>query len=555
MHHNHQRHLLPAPPLPCPPPPPPCTTNSNKNVNSNTIVIVGALHAVGAWLSVRLAGARWSVKAVAIDTDISTNQLLWYRRQQLSNAGVEVRFRNLSNSTHVESILSPPPSYVVYVPPVLDDETTPPGSTYWGSHMSQFISLLEGLKKLSPCTKFLLASQSLEAASHDSHMTIQQAHATAFEAALLTYHSLYRTQYTILRTGPAYGPWTQHAFSLEARSKKSGIGGGAVNESTLQYNWYITDISEAMLSVLKKGPFCDTLDLTRCPDNQNTHHSAQTALNLTSQQPVDKGLKKTLHWARAYLRQMQLAKDNENDVILTSYFTSREDFQRKKGVAPNRLQYMLHWLVSVRDLGLRAVVFHDQLDSGFCQRVIQYHPGLSFRRVPSLLNRTTNDARFYAFLDYLHTQPDLGRVLLTDISDVKFQRNPFQLMRLLGDWLYIGTDIDIFPNMASQRWISERLEGCFGNHTLLHGPLKPLMSLDTVYNAGVIGGTRHVMLALLERLSQYLDTTPQALNCNMPAVNFAVHRYFYQQVFTGFPLSSRFLRYQSSPKGVYVIHK
>ena len=507
---------------------------------------MGALHAVGAWLSVRLAGATWTITAIASNSDVSTNQLLWYRRQQLSNAGVEVTFLNLSNSSQVKSALPLHPSHVVYVPPVLEHNATPPHSAYWGRHMAGFVSLLEELA----CANVLMVSQSLVMGSHDSHMTIQQAHMTAFEAVLLTYHNLYRTQYTILRMGPVYGPWTGHSLALLQTQKTGGV-----SKSSLEYSWYINDVTDAILSALNHEPFCDQLDLGPCADDMNGHHSINKLLNLTTRQTVDSGIRRTLHWARAYHRHLQLTKDSGNDVILTSYFTSREDFQRNKTMSPNRVRYMFNWLVSVRDLGLRAVIFHDQLDSDFCQRVMQYHPGVNFRQVPAPLNRTTNDARFYSYLTYLHSQPDLGRVLLTDISDVKFQRNPFELMQLLGDWLYIGTDIDIFPNMESQRWISERLKGCFGNHTLLHGPLKPLMSLNTVYNAGVMGGTRHVILALLETLIQYLNTTPPALNCNMPAVNFVVHRYFYQRVFTGFPLTSRFLSFQSSPKGVYVVHK
>lgn len=382
-------------------------------------------------------------------------------------------------------------------------------------------------------------------------MTIEQAHMTSFEAALLAYHSLYGTPYTIIRMGPVYGPWTNHSLRL---LKCQGQSAGKNDRTALNSSWFINDVTEVISSSLNHQPLCDHLDLTH-PAGDHGNSDAYRPNLSSPRQPVERGLKKTLYWARAYKRQLELNIDSKNDVILTSYFTSREDFQRKKTMSPNRVRYMLDWLESVRDLGMRAVVFHDQLDPGFCLRVMKYHPVVSFVRVPTLLNRTTNDARFYSYLAYLHTQSHLSHVLLTDISDVKFQRNPFDLMRLLGDWLYIGTDIDFFPNMQSQRWISERLRGCFGDHAPSHAPLKPLMTQDTVFNAGVMGGSLHIILTLLELLVQYLKTTPPSLNCNMPAVNFVVHRYFHKQVFTGFPLTSRFLSFQSSPKGVYVIHK
>ena len=505
---------------------------------------MGALHVVGAWLSVQLTGNSWAVTAVAQDSDLSPSHLLWYRRQQLSSAGVEVLVRNLTNSSQVKDMISLlRPSHVVYVPPGLEVEATPHNSAYWGSHMTGVVALLEELRS---CANIVMISLGL---GHDSHMTIQQAHMTSFEAVLLAYHSLYGTPYTVVRTGPVYGPWTNHSLHLLQLQRSVDSAGASLNSS-----WFINDVTDVISSALDHQPLCDHLDLTHPPGDCGNCDVYQ--LNLSSpRQPVERGLKKTLHWARAYQRQIELNRDSKNDVILTSYFTSREDFQRKKTMSPNRVRYMLEWLESVRDLGMRAVVFHDQLDPAFCLRVMQYHPGVSFVHVPPPLTRTTNDARFYSYLNHLRSQRDLSHVILTDISDVKFQRNPFELMRLLGNWLYIGTDIDFFPNMQSQRWISERLEGCFGSHTPSHAPLKPLMTQDTVFNAGVIGGSLHVILTLLELLVQYLDTTPTSLNCNMPAVNFVVHRYFHKQVFTGFPLTSRFLSFQSSPKGVYVVHK
>ena len=496
---------------------------------------MGVLHSVGAWLANQLTGSHWTVRGLARDTAISTNNLLWYRRDQLTSAGLEVEFRNFSNSSHVATVIGWNPSHVVFVPAGLEHGETPPlDSAHWGSQMTALVALLEGLK----CAEFLLVSHSLPSGSH---MTGVQAHMTSLEAALLAYHNIYGTQYTILRTGPVYGPWTYHSL--------------AALQTTFdppENSWYINDIATAVSSVLERGPFCTQLDLSPCPEDP-TVHDVPSLLNISSRQPVERGLKKTLHWVRAY--HGKISGDAGHDVILTSYFTSTPDYQRTRSVSPNRARYMLDWLVSVRDLGLRAVVFHDELDPAFQQRVSQFHPGISFRHVAPPLNRTTNDARFYAYLSYLHSHTDLDHVLLTDISDVRFLRNPFDFMRLLGNRLYIGTDIDIFPNMGTQQWISERLVGCFGNHTLCHGRLHWLMSQDTVFNAGVIGGSRHIMTALLETVTQYLDTTPPNLNCNMPAVNYVVHRHFHKQVFTGFPLTSRFYSFQSSPKGVYIVHK
>ena len=447
-----------------------------------------------------------------------------------------MEFRNFSNSSQVAAVGEWNPSHVVFVPAGLevDDDATPLDSAHWGSQMKALVALLEMLS----CAEFVLVSRSL-----GGHMTISQAHMTSLEAALIAYHNTHNIRYTILRTESVYGPWTQHSLSaLHSTSDPA---------PSLERSWYINDLTSSVISVISRPPFCHQLDLSPCPE-EPTLHDTHSLLNLSSPQPVGKGLKKTLHWARAYQKQLE---EDRDDVIMTSYFTSTHDFQRNKSMSPDRVRYMLDWLVSVRDLGLRAVVFHDELSPSFQQRVSQFHPGISFRHVTAPLNRTTNDARFYAYLSYLNTQRDHTHILLTDISDVRLQQNPFQLMRLLGNRLYVGTDIEIFPNMASQRWISEKLEACFGNHTPSHAPLRQLMYQETVFNAGVVGGPRNVVLAFLERVTQYLDTTPPSLNCNMAAVNIVVHRYFHSQLFTGFPLTSRFLTFQQSPKGVYIVHK
>ena len=479
---HHGREPLPTPS--CSPSPPHCLTNSH------TVLIFGALHAVGAWLGSQLAGPSWTVLAVAMETEISTDPILWYRLDQLRNSGAEFRFLNMSNSSHVAAVIARNPSHAVFVPPGLElDEATPLDSAHWGSQMAALVTLLERLS----CAEFLLLSRS---PGTGGHMTVSQAHMSSIETALTAYHNTHGIRYTILRTGPVYGPWTQHALSTlhSTPDLTAPLDGDS--------SWYINDLTSLVFSTLSQGPFCHHLDFTPCSQLPDQLHTPSLPLNLSSRLPVEKGLKRALHWAKAY--QSSVDDDQGDDVILTSYFTSSPDFQRNKSMSPDRSRYMLDWLVSVRDLGLSAVVFHDELDPAFQQRVSQFHSGISFRHVAPPLNRTTNDARFYTYLSYLLRHPHLNHVLMTDISDIRFQRNPFELMCFLGDYLYIGTDIDIFPNMATQRWIVERLEMCFGSHALQHSPLKPFMSQETIFNAGVIGGTRHMVLAL----SRESDSVP-----------------------------------------------
>ncbi len=549
-----------------------------------SVLVVGTLSFLGSRLAAHLSGEGWEVTAVSQDGDILPQGLIWYRKDQLESSGVEVKILNFTNETVVTQLVKAvTPRQVVYIPPGLDSwEGHVPDSAAWCRYLAGFVVLMEALRDQSRCTRILLASRSkhLSRTSCDSrvcsNVTVLGAWMESFELTLSAYHHLYHFPIVILKTDGLYGPWSDAALSmLTPDPLKHG--------RSPHMCWYVGDVVWAIQSALSldSDTHCEVLDLGPCeaftPDVRQTNlpqslvsetyqHSWQK-LNLSISYTLAQGTRKSLMWARAYAQHQSgqgVAQDggggggemNTNEVVFTSYFTTSEDSQRQRMKSPNRFRYMMNWFLQLKQLNLHAVVFHDNLDTLFRHRLRQQYSHISFEFVPSLHGRSTNDARFYAYLNYLERHPEFSRVLLTDISDVSFQMNPFDLMTLLGrQWLYVGTDIDIFPSMRTMPWIRERLQACFGNFSLSEGDLHSLMDLDTVYNAGVIGGSRDVMLALLHRITEYLDTTPAHLNCNMPAVNFAIHKHFFHLAFTGFPLTSRFLRRQTAPKGVYIVHK
>ena len=523
-------------------------------------MVIGALGFLGSRTAAHLVASGMQVHAVAHDHDIDVDELLWYRKQQLENMGLHIKVANFSNQTQVALLLSEhPPSSMVYVPPGMNKEgQVQPSNTLWSKYLEEFVIFLEALRTQSPCSRVLLTSLSKHhgVATPDhvtSHMTILQAWMETFELTASTYHNLYNVPITVLRTSGVYGPWGDSALENSALE----------NSTHSNWCWYIGDVTRAIQKALQLSGSCEVLDLQDCSwRTQNTqepssmledHTYTLTTLNMADLEPRERGIRKTWLWASSYVQQRN--ERRHKNVIFTSYFTTTEDSQRNRKKAPSRFQYMKDWYWSVKEQQLQATVFHDGLDARFRQRLMRHYPGVTFHYVPSLQNRSTNDARFYAYLAYLQAHPEVERVLLTDISDVRFQMNPFVLVDMLGDWVYVGTDIDIFPSMQTMPWIHQRLQNCFSNYSVSTGDLRTLMDLDTVYNAGVLGGSRHTMMALLTRIVQYLDIAPPHLNCNMPAVNYAVHKHFFDKVFTGFPLTSRFLRRQTAPKGVYIIHK
>jgi nucleoside-diphosphate-sugar epimerase len=520
----------------------------------NSILVIGALHFVGAKLVSHFAASGMNVRALAgYEGVLLGEELVWYRDQQLrAHHGVSVAITNLSNSTELERLLKrDTPSDVVFVPPGVSGELPVSQledhviNTLMEQSLEELGILLEALRKVSPCTRIVLMSLSKYTSSAlsefgiNSRIGVIHTWMITFELLVASYHESNRIPISIIRLNRLHGPWGRLALMMHHHNISASVMGRE------GYCWHVRDVVSLISQGLEEPEQCSVLDLEMCSGN------SQPLLPTSEKRISD--LETTLKWAESYVQGKH--KHEDANVVFTSYFTNTDDFQRKRRYSPNHFQYMAEFFWSLKKHGLRAVVFHDGLDAGFQHRLSSDYPRLSFSLVESLHNRSTNDARFYAYYHYLREHPGIDRVLLTDISDVEFQKDPFQLMFFLGDWLYVGTDIDIFPNMKRMPWIEERLRGCFGDHSVDAGKLSKLLQMDTVYNAGTVGGSRAVVLNLLAVVVVYLDATPPSLNCNMPALNFVVHEHFFDKVFTGFPLNSRFFRFQSAPKGVYLLHK
>ena len=66
----------------------------------------------------------------------------------------------------------------------------------------------------------------------------------------------------------------------------------------------------------------------------------------------------------------RVAAEGEN-VVFSTYLTSKKDPQRRVFVKENNYNYVSDWYLSMRDIGIKAVVFHDGLSTEFrCVRHI-----------------------------------------------------------------------------------------------------------------------------------------------------------------------------------------
>ena len=246
----------------------------------------------------------------------------------------------------------------------------------------------------------------------------------------------------------------------------------------------------------------------------------------------------------------ELEHESTLEVVLSTYFTLKKDPMRGDYKKTNRYSYISAWHKSLTRLGLKGVVFHDGLNASFTDSI---KPKLYFEKVV-LGKRSLNDDRYFHYLQYVEKHPHLTHILMTDIADVTFLRDPFELMRMFDHHLFFDEGI-LMNRIGSNNGICNVIDECFLNDTQLNRSIEWLHQLKPSYNAGVIGGPRHIVLRFLRILTALLDTLPVKANCNMAAVNYVVHKYFNDVIFTGFPFNSIFYQYEKNPRGVYVIHK
>eukprot|EP01134_Creolimax_fragrantissima_P007653 CFRG7653T1 len=182
-------------------------------------------------------------------------------------------------------------------------------------------------------------------------------------------------------------------------------------------------------------------------------------------------------------------------VIFSCYFNKKVDPQRGRFLADDNFKYIEKWYNSVVANDLYAVIFHDGLSKEFLRK---YSTNKITFQLVALGERSTNDERFFFYYKYLCEHPEITAVTMTDISDVVFQRDPFEFMMLTGDYLYAGRDYG--NRMEDNGWLTPREKVCFvkgfdkEEHRLIEKKTQ-------VYNAGVVGGYTDTIIEFLVGLA------------------------------------------------------
>ena len=218
----------------------------------------------------------------------------------------------------------------------------------------------------------------------------------------------------------------------------------------------------------------------------------------------------------------------QDEVILTTYLTSKPDPQRNIVVAPNDFSYMEGWYQSVMELGLHAIIFYDNLDPEF----VKAHTNSNVSFVECQLgDLSLNDERFFLYLMYLHKyRVYIKSIFITDISDVIFIKSPFDLVKGPNTYrkIYVGrnnTNRMYHSNINLSRidYISNVYKWKF--------PLNFFWS--PIYNAGIIGGRIDVILYFLFHFCDLMKRLRDGSNLNMLILNIVLFQFFFSNASQG----------------------
>ncbi len=231
----------------------------------------------------------------------------------------------------------------------------------------------------------------------------------------------------------------------------------------------------------------------------------------------------------------------QHGTVVAVMMSKKPDAQRGSYVM-DTLNYMKPWLNSVKATGLKGVVLHD----GLPESVISDASAENIRfercgtsRLPILYHR------HFAAMEFISRLTD-PYVIITDISDVAFRRDPFELIRAQAGEkrLFIGSEL---KTLGKTR--------CLMND-MMEQYQKTEFCERLVVNPGIVGGTIRQVMDFLELVAAEIEMFGDSLIASdMVLINKVFHRnYNLGDVVTGMPLHSRFRKWEYSTDAA-IIHK
>jgi len=244
-------------------------------------------------------------------------------------------------------------------------------------------------------------------------------------------------------------------------------------------------------------------------------------------------------------------------MIVTSFFTTKKDWQRGKLARPS-FEKIEKLYQSTMILGLNVTVVYDDLPDTIlnkygCSRFQFAHVSLSdFDKRYGL-----NDVRYFFFDRLLQANPQWQAVFVIDAFDVRVRMNPCSSGIHPGK-LYVGSERE---RLKGHPWMKVRFKKLGVKYGDWYNSLRDRGK--KIFNCGITGGRRDVMLRLFRRMTDIISDPElsvrqmanEDINVNMASLNYIAYNDFAGSIVTGVPLHSAYKRLERKRRDVWFVHK
>jgi hypothetical protein len=210
----------------------------------------------------------------------------------------------------------------------------------------------------------------------------------------------------------------------------------------------------------------------------------------------------------------------EELVVLSNYFTSKNDPVRGFRQQNDNFDYLANWYHSIHELGLRGIVFYDQLSTEFLEKYST--DKVSFVRC-KLGNYSLNDERFFIFKEFISQLSSEIYVITTDINDVVFNKNPLFLLKTSPDKLFVGRGDR--RSWKCGTWTLKALKAFYDKFP---GKVNPSMWDFPVLNPGTVGGKSENVFILYQKMCAVFESIGDDGNYDMQAFNYVMMQDYIQ---------------------------
>lgn len=211
----------------------------------------------------------------------------------------------------------------------------------------------------------------------------------------------------------------------------------------------------------------------------------------------------------------------EKLIILSTYFTSKLDPQRKVKQAGDNFEYFRYWYESIDELGIPAVIFCDTISKEFEKK--HETDKISFVRC-QLGPHSLNDERFFIFHEFVEGLKPGSYVVSTDINDVIINKNPLELFESSPHLLFVGRGQRKF--WKTGKW---GLEALFSFNRKYKGKVPVSLFNYPLLTPGTIGGKKELVQKIYQEMIELFSELGDDGNYDMQVFSYIMRERYYVQ--------------------------